>query len=238
MTDYHVHIGQFDKVYYYADRVFSALKASGVDEVYFSSTTSCLYCSPKDLYEGVRGEVQDALKAAAEIGIKAHPLYWVVPAVHFAKAVTVKQTMAETAYDGFKIHPSAQKWDLQDARTLALAKEIFSYAEAHEKRILIHCGDDEFEKPALFEPLIACHPRVTVQLAHCRPLKETLEMLKKYPNTVCDSAFASEETLLAIREAGFADRIRFGTDFPITHYRAIHPKTDPTQEELKAFLLR
>ena len=39
MTDYHVHIGQFDKAYYFADRVFSALKASGVDEVYFSSTT-------------------------------------------------------------------------------------------------------------------------------------------------------------------------------------------------------
>ena len=28
---------------------FSALKVSGVDEVYFSSTTSCLYCPPKDL---------------------------------------------------------------------------------------------------------------------------------------------------------------------------------------------
>lgn len=52
------------------------------------------------------------------------------------------------------------------------------------------------------------------------------------------SAFASEETLLAIREAGFADRIRYGTDFPITHYRAIHPKEDPTKEELAAFLLR
>ena len=235
MTDYHVHIGQYHAVYYYADRVFSALKVAGVDEAWFSSTTSCLYCEERALYEGVRGEVQDALKAAAEIGIKAHPLYWVVPAVHFAKAVTIKQAMAETAYGGFKIHPSAQKWDLQDARTMALAEEIFSYAEAHEKRILIHCGDDEFEKPALFEPLIACHPRVTVQLAHCRPLKETLEMLKKYPNTVCDSAFASEETLLAIREAGFADRIRFGKDFPITHYFSERPDHDPTTDELMAW---
>lgn len=152
MTDYHV-IGQFDKAYYFADRVFSALKASGVDEVYFSSTTSCLYCPPKDLYEGVRGEVKDALSAAAEIGIKAYPAS-------------------------------------------------------------------------------------LVQLAHSRPLFDTLHMLQTYPNTACDSAMVSKESIERIQNAGFADRIRYGTDFPITHYRAIHPKEAPTQEELKAFLLR
>ena len=235
MNDYHVHIGQYHEVYYYADRVFSALKVAGVDEVWFSSTTSCLYCEERALYEGVRGEVQDALKAAAEISIKAHPLYWVVPAVHFAKAVTVKQAMSETAYDGFKIHTFAQKWDLQDARTMALAEEVFSYAESHGLFILIHCGDDDFEKPSLFEPLIARHPSVTVQLAHCRPLKETLEMLKKYPNTVCDTAFVSDDTRQKIERAGFGGRICYGTDFPITHYFSERPSHDPTADELTAW---
>ena len=235
MTDYHVHIGQFDKVYYYADRVFFALKASGVDEVYFSSTTSCLYCPPKDLYEGVRGEVRDALSAATEIGIKAHALYWVVPDVHFS-IISIKQAMCEITYDGFKIHPRAQKWDLSDERIHALAEEVFLYAEKHDKMILIHCDEDY--PPTLFEPFIKAHPASLVQLAHCRPLFDTLHMLKTYPNTVCDSAMVSKESIERIQNEGFADRIRYGTDFPITHYRAIHPKTDPTQEELKAFLLR
>ncbi|MBQ3825465.1 MAG: amidohydrolase family protein [Spirochaetaceae bacterium] len=235
MTDYHVHIGQFDKAYYFADRVFFALKASGVDEVYFSSTTSCLYCSPKDLYEGVRGEVRDALSAAEEISIKAHALYWVVPDVHFS-IISIKQAMCEIAYDGFKIHPRAQKWDLSDERIHALAEEVFLYAEKHDKMILIHCDEDY--PPTLFEPFIKAHPDSLVQMAHCRPLFDTLEMLKTYPNTVCDSAMASKENIERIQNEGFADRIRYGTDFPITHYRAIHPKTDPTQEELKAFLLR
>ena len=234
MTDYHVHIGQFGKAYYFADRVFSALKASGVDEVYFSSTTSCLYCPPKDLYEGVRGEVKDALSAAAEIGIKAHALYWVVPDVRFS-GISTEQAIGEIAYDGFKIHPRAQKWDLGDERIRSFAEEIFSYAEKNRKMILIHCDEDY--PPTLFEPLIKAHPASLVQMAHCRPICETLHMLQNYPNTVCDSAMVSKESIERIQNAGFADRIRYGTDFPITHYRAIHPKTDPTQEELKAFLL-
>ena len=235
MTDYHVHIGQFDKAYYFADRVFSALKASGVDEVYFSSTTSCLYCPPKDLYKGVRGEVKDTLSAAAEIGMKAHALYWVVPDVHFS-GISIKQAMCEIAYDGFKIHPRAQKWNFGDERIHALAEEVFLYAEKHDKMILIHCDEDY--PPTLFEPFIKAHPASLVQLAHSRPLFDTLHMLKTYPNTVCDSAMVSKESIERIQNEGFADRIRYGTDFPITHYRAVRPKEDPTKEELKAFLLR
>ena len=32
--------------------------------------------------------------------------------------------------------------------------------------------------------------------------------------------------------AGFAERIRFDTDFPITHYLAYNPDHDPSEEEL------
>jgi hypothetical protein len=43
MTDNHVHIGQFEEVYYSASEVFDAVFASGiVDRLVFSSTTSCV----------------------------------------------------------------------------------------------------------------------------------------------------------------------------------------------------
>ena len=201
MTDYHVHIGQYESVYYYAERVFGALKSAGVHEVWFFSTTSCLYCkesevanapSARQLYETVCDEIRNALYVAREIGITVHPLYWVVPDVHFyAEAgVSVKSAMAEKSadgtalYEGFKIHPRAQKWDLADARTASLAEEIFSYAEAHKKLILIHCGQDDIERALLFESFVKNHPTSTVQLAHSRPLSETLYMLNTYSNTV------------------------------------------------------
>ncbi len=233
MTDYHVHIGQFDKVYYYADRVFSALKASGVDEVYFSSTTSCLYCPPKDLYEGVRGEISDALKAAEEVGIKAHALYWVVPDVYFS-GISIKQAMSEMAYDGFKIHPRAQKWDLTDNKTITLVKEIFSYAQNYEKLILIHCDDDN--SPKLFELFIAQYPKALVQIAHCRPFSDTVDMLRNYSNVVADTAMVNEDVIAKLKGLGFSEQLRFGSDFPITHWREEKPVSDPSQEELMAFL--
>lgn len=262
MTDYHVHIGQYENVYYYADRVFGALKSAGVDEAWFSSTTSCIYCTESEaaranpeiaanapdaqkLYEAVRDEIRDALCAAAEIGIKARALYWVVPDIHFSQkaCVSVKRVMEEKAadgsalYAGFKIHPRAQKWNLSDAKTAALAEEIFSYAEANNKRILIHCGTDKLDSPCLFEPLISRHPAALVQLAHSRPLDQTLYMLGRYHNLVCDSAMASPETVEKIKAAGFAGRLLYGSDFPINHWRKEKPKTDPSIKELAQFAI-
>ena len=104
--------------------------------------------------------------------------------------------------------------------------------------VLIHCGPDGFERPSLFEMYIAEHPRVTVQLAHSRPVSDTLRMLRKYPNTVCDTAFTPAADVAAIRASGFVDRMLHGTDFPITHYRKMRPKSDPTEAELVAFLAR
>lgn len=122
------------------------------------------------------------MNAAAELGIQAHALYWVVPDIHFVQDadVTVVRAMTETPYSGFKLHPRAQQWDLQDARTAALAEEVFAYTEQHGKRVLIHCGDDPCESPRLFEPFIQKHPHVPVQLAHCRSAAETLAVCTSY----------------------------------------------------------
>ena len=255
--DYHVHIGQYCQAYYYATRVFSALKASGINEVWFSSTTRCMSgqegihahaASLVDrmapfalaLYMGVRSEVRDALSAAAELGMRAHALYWIVPDIHFAQAagITVERAMAEIPYTGFKIHPRAQRWDLQDARTAALAEEIFNYAERHGRRILIHCGEGPCESPRLFEPFIKGHSRVIVQLAHCRPVAEILAMLQGYRNTICDTAFASDAAVTQIAAAGFGSRVVYGSDFPITHWYSVRPVYDPTEAELVEFCMR
>ena len=233
MTDWHVHIGQWFNSYNDAGNVFAQLKTAGIDEVWFSSTTSECYCTeslavqeneklrktlptPFELYELIRYEIQEALSAADKIGIKAHPLYWVVPEIHFSGVATVADAMESLPYEGFKIHPRGNPWNLNDSKTVALAEEVFFYAETHRLLTLIHCGTDEFELPTKFELYIAASPHATIQIAHSRPLKETLYMLRKYPNTVCDSAFVPPQVQEAIRTAGFANRMRYGSDYPIT----------------------
>lgn len=256
-VDYHVHTGQWHEIYYEPRDVIRSLKASGTDEIYFSSTTSGRYCkesiavqgntdlqkslpTARELYEFIREEIGTALDEAKKVGLKAHPLYWVIPEVHGvknqSKAATIKEAMSDLPYEGFKIHPRGNPWNLEDDETWRLTEEVFSYAEEHSLFILIHAGPDDFELPAKFESFIARHPKVLVQLAHCRPLKDTLYMLRTYPNVVCDTAFVDDETKKKIEEAGFADRIRFGTDFPITHYFFVKPKSNPTEENLVNFL--
>lgn len=255
MTDFHVHIGQYEKAYYYADRVFSVLKKNGVDEVYFSSTTSCIFCkestniqfseherknapSASTLYEAIRYEVKNALVCAKEIGIKTHALYWVVPDFHFANcALTIKKAMDDVPYDGFKIHPFAQKWNLKDERTAGLAEEIFDYTEKNKKRIVIHTGVDDFCSPKLFEKYTASHKDVLVQLAHCRPLRQTVYMLDHYENVFCDSSMTNRETIAETENNGLKNRVLYGSDFPITHWREYKPDYDPTEKELSDFFI-
>ena len=255
MTDWHVHAGQWNEVHYDPAAVVRALKAAGTDEFWLSSTSSCRYCreSPavrgnpalmeslptaRELHDLIKSETASALSAASECGARARPLYWVIPEAHFSSeaGLTVRRAMEELPYEGFKIHPRGNTWNLGDPWTLDLAHEVFSFAEKRGLHVLIHAGADTFERSSLFAPLIEAYPRVTVQLAHCRPLDETLAMLERHPNVVCDTAFAPEGAVREIRAAGFGERIRFGSDFPITHYLACHPDHDPSEEELVQFL--
>ena len=255
MTDHHIHFGQWHEIYYNPENVITAVKECGTNEVWCSSTSSEIYCkdsydirdndilrqnapTARQLYEAVRSEMHAAIETAGQIGVTIHPLYWVIPEVHFANAVNVAEAMSDLPYEGFKLHPRGNHWDLSDGRTAALADELFDYADNHKMMILIHCGIDDIERPTLFEPFIAHCQNVTVQLAHCRPVCQILYMLRTYPNTVCDTAFADSQDVNKIIDAGFANRLRYGSDFPITHYLSEHPQCDEdvTVERLMRFV--
>lgn len=234
-VDCHVHFGQWSNGYYSAASVFDSVKASGVEEIWVSSTSSCKYCKESldvisknldssnfptalELYNFIKNEVLDAMEYGKKIGLSVVPLYWVIPEVHFSTIanITIEKAMKEVPYKGFKIHPRGNHWDLSDKKTFELAESVFSYANEYKLTILIHCGYDDFENPKLFEKFIAKSPNAKVQLAHCKPLEDTLYMLKKYPNTLCDTAFVPEDVQNQIIAAGFGNRIRYGSDFPIT----------------------
>ena len=64
MVDYHVHIGQWAEMYFPAHWVFDELKANGVEEAWFSSTSSCRYCRESfDVIQKQIGKRQNFIKA-------------------------------------------------------------------------------------------------------------------------------------------------------------------------------
>ena len=58
-------------------------------------------------------------------------------------------------------------------------------------------------------------------------------MLQNYPNVICDTSMASNDVIDDLKTAGFGNRLRFGSDFPITHWRKYTPKGEPSKEDLK-----
>lgn len=245
MTDFHVHFGQYNNEYFYPQRVVDDLAKRKITEAWISSTTSCMYCreqhpelknqpNAKQIVDAVNEEFNIAINHAKLYEIKIHPLYWLVPEFeksgvcfekYFSKILNQVQDdgllnhsefISESVfYEGFKIHPRAQNWDFSDDATFELTERVFSFAEQNKLRILIHTGESENDFPRKFEPFIAKYSKCIIQLAHIKKIDEAIYMLNNYSNVVFDTAFSSQENILKMQNKGFANRLVYGSDFPI-----------------------
>lgn len=248
--DYHIHIGQYFNLYFYPDRVFSALKKNGVKEFNFSSTSSCIYCKESiaikdnyelikkvptaiELYDSIKSEISQSLDIAQKIEIKAHPYYWVVPEI-LQSGISLEKVFNDINYDGFKIHTRAQNWDLSQKSIYELADEVFLFAKNHNKKILIHTGENGLESPLNFECLIKKYNTVLVQLAHCKNIKAIAYMLNNYENVFMDTSCAPIDVIEQLELMVNKDKIKFGSDFPcILWYDSLQDaESDPSEEIL------
>ena len=213
MTDTHVHIGQFRENYYTAGEVFDTVFAErNIDRLVFSSTTSCV--------EGVQyGTVAAEIEAAIQLygHEKTVPLFW-LNTVYIEQGINIEQVIDDLPYRGFKLHPLANHWNLENPSHYKTLRKAFDCAEQNKQPVLIHTGEGNAQSPDRFQMFFGLYPAVQFILAHSRPAETTIAMLQKYNNVYCDSSFAPEEILQKIATAGFSSRVLFGTDFPITHY--------------------
>lgn len=221
--DFHVHIGQFKDIYYKAADVFSALKANNSTGCLFASTSACKELqldAPKEaveLYDDVTKEMQQALSVAKTIQYKAVPLYWVVPLILKA-GITLEQAFSDVDYKGLVIHPWSHNWNPADAERASLLDQVFTFARERKLPIFIHTGMSESDEPIRFEKWFKTYPDVEVHLAHCKHLEQVLNLFSKYKNLYGDTAFCPNENIQAINDAGFSNRMLFGTDFPVTYW--------------------
>jgi len=251
LTDFHVHFGQYTNKYFYPQRVVDDLAERKITEAWISSTTSCIYCreqhpelknqpNAEQIINTVNEEFNFAINHAKLYGIKIHPLYWVVPEFeksgvcfenYFDKILNLVHDdglqnhsdliLESVLYEGFKIHPRAQNWDFSDDATFELAERVFSFAEKHKLRILIHTGESENDFPRKFEPFIAKYSKCIVQLAHIKNLDEAIYILNNYANVIFDTAFSSQDNILKMQNKGFSNRLVYGSDFPINSVKKL-----------------
>jgi predicted TIM-barrel fold metal-dependent hydrolase len=211
-ADNHLHVGQFYEVYYEPLDVLRVVAEAGIRDAVYSSTTSA-----KDgvRYKEVEREIAGV--TARYPTDKYKPFLWYIPP-YIDEGAGIESAFQNLPYGGIKLHPRAHRWDLQDKKHLDCLHGLFGYAEEKRLPVLIHTGEDDFERPAFFSSFFPLYPQVKFILAHCRPAPDTISMFRTHGNLYGDTAFLDADRYAQIAEAGFAKRLIPGTDFPITHY--------------------
>lgn len=132
--------------------------------------------------------------------------------------------LAETEFiiksclQGIKLHPDTQRFNMDDRRLF----EIFDYIQG-KIPLLVHCGDKRFDysHPRRLKNIINNFPRLQIIAAHLGGwsiFEEAFEILK---NTECfldissTMMFLSPEQVTRFIHGYGAERILFGTDFPL-----------------------
>jgi len=214
MIDNHVHIGQFADVYYDPLEVADVVMSAGMEGMAFSSTGSC---GAGVEYAEIEKETAAFLSRAPYAAETLSPLLWYIPD-YMRQNIAVESAFGGIPYRGIKLHPYAHNWDFGDVRHMETLHGLFDFASANNLPVLIHTGNSGVDSADRFERFIAEYRGAKCILAHCRPLDTTIKMLEKYINAYCDTSFVSPENIRLIADAGFANRIFFGSDFPITHF--------------------
>jgi predicted TIM-barrel fold metal-dependent hydrolase len=211
-VDNHLHIGQFYEVYYEPFEVLRIVTEAGITDAVYSSTTST-----KDgvRYREVEQEIAGVISRYPAENFE--PFLWYIPP-WIDEGIRVESAFQNLPYGGIKLHPRAHRWNLHDKKHLDCLHSLFAYAQEKGLPVLIHTGEDDFEKPAFFSLFFSQYPQVKFILAHCRPAPDTIAMFRAHGNVYGDTAFLSVERYRQIVGAGFKGRLVPGTDFPITHY--------------------
>lgn len=236
-TDHHIHIGQFNEVYYDALQVFeiidSLAETTGVTRLCYSSTSSCRDDAELVLVEE---EIAYAQSYNSTFNIQdfiVEPYLWFLPK-YAEQGISVTSATKSFDYCGIKLHPAGQNWDLQKKTHNKAFHQIFQWASDYNKSILIHCGTMECDLPTRFQFFFQEYPKAKVILAHSNPVEETAQMVNKYKNIFCDIACTEEKNIHLLKsKIQESQKILFGSDFPINHYFNVRlfEKTHSLQEQ-------
>ena len=159
-------------------------------------------------YAGVNAEMKEVRRL---FGKGAHPFLWVTR--RYLDSLPRVASLVCGFYEGIKLHGmDGSRWITENDLQL---EEVLMFAERHDKPVMIHTGCNEDARPINYLPFILKHPRLRFDLAHGRPLDETEVCMDATSNVFVDVSCMDIDTVLKLVESGWADRLLWGTDFPV-----------------------
>lgn len=152
--------------------------------------------------------------------VKAHKEFYGFGTLHPDCEDILKETndILNSGLKGIKLHPDTQQFNTDDKRLY----EVFDYIQG-KIPLLVHCGDKRFDysHPRRLKNVIDNFPRLQIIAAHLGGwslFDEAFELLKNkdcYLDISSTMMFLPPEKVVQYIHGYGADRILFGTDFPL-----------------------
>lgn len=214
--DAHVHIGQFYLRYTRPANLLRFLDSVGVEGCAVSNTTMCEATWGERRARHTYGIVLYDMEELCSLATgRVRPVLWLVPQMFDDGGL---QRFMDSGIDWrcLKIHTQLNRegW-LPEGENM---QRLTDLARSINLPILIHTAYDDTCNAAFYKDYILRHPDIKVVLAHGRPTAEAIDVLQTCPNAYIDTAFMPTEDVARCCEAGLADRVLFGTDYPIPRH--------------------
>ncbi len=219
---------QLNHLRYTVDELLSTMRAYGVERGLLLSPPLESGCLPNE----------DVLKLCAKCNGKLSPVITVEPTANEVNEAIRLTNENKNQVKAFKIRLGYVKATAEDP----VFDRIYDYAESVKLPVLFHTGDTAFHDGEL----ASSHPLTLDRLANKRPdlkivlchfgnpwFDDVAEMIYKHPNVYTDTSglitgeigYADKYAKLLARKiseaiyyAGGADKIMFGTDYPVTRH--------------------
>lgn len=219
LIDAHIHVGQFNDLYFAPSTIHKLMEQLEVDCYAVSSTTQC-----EENYPKVLSEINELIRFD---GKKVLPIMWITP--ESLKGNIAWYLESNIKWRMLKIHPflNQAEWNPEGdlfADVLDISKELCL-------PLLIHTGNEECCKASLYEQTIKDNPDSTFVLAHGRPIESAIRIATIYDNAYVDSAFMPIEHMKMFVDSGISHKLLWGTDMCI-------PKQFYPNEDMKDYYLR
>tara|TARA_B100000676_G_scaffold311520_1_gene381718 strand:- start:32509 stop:33357 length:849 start_codon:yes stop_codon:yes gene_type:complete len=143
---------------------------------------------------------------------------------HDADAPEAFEHALSLGLKGLKISPTYQEMDPRSAA----CRPLYEIACQHDVPVMFHCGGAytgslEFADPTLLDKVAMEHPKLKIIVAHFgQPyMEQTAIVMRKNPNVFADLSARYHRPwqlyngLMIAQEYRVADRLLFGSDFPV-----------------------
>lgn len=209
MTDSHVHVGWFVDSYHSPDTVSMDLRSTGFDRILVSSTSTCA-----EEYDLV---IDELTWLQHEWGNNLIAALWITPSMILNNKLDILLNSGIN-WKVIKMHWVSHP---QFYKSPHLVNRVLEETNLREMPILVHTGQFPECHASVFESLIKTFSDRSFILAHGRPLKETIKLMRQYANVYVDTAFMPVSDIVSLVEIGMEDRILWGSDCPINlHYNS------------------